>query len=216
IGFAIPSDLASDVMRQLVATGEVRRGALGVDAQDITPQLAKMLSLKNRKGAVITRVRSGSPAAQIGLEPGDTIVSLDGKPVASAQQLHNIEGLTPTGSQVSLGILRNGKLLALETTLTAPVIHTAKGANVDPRLAGADLADLADSQHRNGGGATVTRVADGSRAFRSGLRIGDVIVAVNQQGIRGTRDLERLAGTHPAQLLLTLVRGDNAYFLMLN
>ncbi|MGA8277875.1 MAG: Do family serine endopeptidase [Rhodanobacteraceae bacterium] len=216
IGFAIPSDLASDVMRQLVATGEVRRGALGVDAQDITPQLAKMLSLNNRKGAVITRVRSGSPAEQIGLKPGDTIVSLDGKPVASAQQLHNIEGLTPIGSQVSLGILRDGKLLALETTLTAPVVHTAKGASVDPRLAGAELADLADSQHRNGGGVTVTRVADGSRAFRSGLRIGDVIVAVNQQDIRGTRDLERLAGTHPGQLLLTLVRGDNAYFLMLN
>ncbi|MGA9343429.1 MAG: Do family serine endopeptidase [Rhodanobacteraceae bacterium] len=216
IGFAIPSDLAASVMHQLVAYGEVKRGALGVEAQDITPQLAKLLSIQDDKGAVVTRVRAGSPAAAIGLRAGDTIVSLDGKPVDSAQQLHNLEGLTPTGSAVSLGVLRDGKLLALTTTLKAPVVHTADGAGIDPRLAGAQLADLADSQRLGGNGAvSVTRVADGSRAFRSGLRIGDVIVAVNQHDIQGTRSLARIAGMHPAQLLLTLIRGDKAYFLLL-
>ncbi|HET6546251.1 MAG TPA: Do family serine endopeptidase [Rhodanobacteraceae bacterium] len=216
IGFAIPSDLARGVMRQLIAYGEVKRGALGVDAQDITPQLARLLSLRQHKGAVITRVRSGSPAERIGLRAGDVVVSLDGKEVDNAQELHNLEGLTPTGSAVSLGVLRDGKLLAFNATLEAPVVHTAKGTDVDPRLAGAQLADLGDSQRRNGvGGVAVTRVADGSRAFASGLRIGDVIVAVNQRRISGAVDLERIAGEHPAQLLLTLLRGGNAFFLLL-
>jgi serine protease DegQ len=218
IGFAIPSDLAASVMRQLIAYGEVRRGALGVDVQDVTPQLARLLSLGNNPhGAVVTRVRAGSAAETIGLRAGDVVVSLDGKPVNDAQDLHNLEGLTPTGSQVSLGVLRDGKLLALATTLKAPVVHTVRGADVDPRLAGVDLADAADSQRLHGiTGVTVTRIDDGSPAFAAGLRSGDVIVAVNQHDIEGSRDFGRLAGAHPAQLLLTLVRGGKAYFLMLD
>ncbi len=101
IGFAIPSNLAADVMRQLIATGSVKRGALGVDAQDITPQIANMLALTDTRGAVVTRVRANTPAAASGLKPGDVIVALDGKAVSSEQDLHNIEGLTAPGAAPS-------------------------------------------------------------------------------------------------------------------
>lgn len=214
IGFAIPSDLVAQVMRQLVEFGTVKRGALGVEVQDITPDLARLLNLGDARGAVVARVRSGSPASRAGLVAGDTILSLDGKPVRGAQELHNLEGLTPTGSKVTLGVLRDGKPLTLTTTLEAPTVRSVTGESLDPRLAGAQIADQADSQRQALGGVAVTRVAEGSRAYANGLRSGDLIAAVNQRDIGGVDDLEQVLQRRTRQLLLTVVRGQNAFFLL--
>ncbi|HUD40916.1 MAG TPA: DegQ family serine endoprotease [Dokdonella sp.] len=214
IGFAIPSDLVAQVMRQLVEFGTVKRGALGVEAQDITPELARLLNLGDARGAVVARVRSGSPASRAGLAAGDTILSLDGKPVRGAQELHNLEGLTPTGSKITLGILRDGKPQTLTTTLEAPTVRSVSGDSLDPRLAGAQIADQADSQRQALGGVAVTRVAEGSRAYANGLRSGDLIAAVNQRDIGGVDDLEQVLQRRTRQLLLTVVRGQNAFFLL--
>ncbi|ANB18892.1 DegQ family serine endoprotease [Dokdonella koreensis] len=214
IGFAIPADLVAQVMGQLVQFGTVKRGALGVEAQDITPELARLLNLGEARGAVVARVRAGSPASRAGLAAGDTILSLDGKSVRSAQELHNLEGLTPTGARVALGVLRDGKPLTLTTTLEAPTVRSVKGESLDPRLAGAQIADQADSQRQALGGVAVTRVAEGSRAYASGLRSGDLIAAVNQRDIGGVDDLEQVLQRRSRQLLLTVVRGQNAFFLL--
>ena len=216
IGFAIPSDLAADVMRQLVAHGEVRRGALGVDSQDITPELARMLSLDTRKGAVITRVRNGTPAAEADLRPGDVVTAINGRSIASRQDLHNVEGLTPIGTALKVDVLRDGQPLSLTMTLKATPVRVARGDDLDPRLAGVQLADLADNQRRNGlNGVTVKSVDNDSRAFASGLRTGDIIVGVNQREIAGTTDLGESLSRRPRQLLLTLVRGQSAFYLLL-
>jgi serine protease DegQ len=215
IGFAIPSNLAMDVMRQLIEFGEVKRGALGVDTQDVTPELAHMLGLTDAtRGAVVTRVRAGSPAEAAGIKPGDVIVSLGGKVVASDQELHNLEGLGSAGAAVQVGILREGKPITLNATLKVQELHTAKGDALDARLAGATFVDSSDSLRRRGiTGVTVARIAETSRAFTSGLRGGDVIVAVNQRDIDNAADFERLVGTKPRQLVFTVVRGDSAFFL---
>jgi serine protease DegQ len=215
IGFAIPSNLAIDVMRQLIEFGEVKRGALGVDTQDVTPELAHMLGLTDvTRGAVVTRVRAGSPAETAGIKPGDVIVSLGGKTVASDQELHNLEGLGSAGSAVQVGILRDGKPITLNATLKVQELHTAKGASLDARLAGATFVDSSESLRRRGiTGVTVSRIAETSRAYASGLRGGDVIVAVNQRDIDDAADFERILGTRPRQLLFTVVRGDSAFFL---
>ncbi|GAA0716406.1 DegQ family serine endoprotease [Dokdonella soli] len=216
IGFAIPSNLAVDVMRQLVATGEVKRGVLGVEAQNVTPQLANLLALKDTKGAVVTRVRAGTPAELAGLKPGDVIVSLDGKPVAGEQDLHNIEGLTAPGATVSVGLLRDGKPLAISTALKASEVRVLKGETLDKRLAGIQFAEVGDDLRRQGiGGVSVTRIDENSRAFASGLRNGDVIVAVNRRDLAGEADFRQLVGAHPRQLMLTLLRGEEAYYLLL-
>ncbi|MBV8159268.1 MAG: trypsin-like peptidase domain-containing protein, partial [Dyella sp.] len=86
IGFAIPTNLASEVMQQLIAHGKVNRGNLGLEAQDITPRIAKVLGLKDTKGVVVTRVNGGSAADTASIEPGDVITALDGKPIRSAQE----------------------------------------------------------------------------------------------------------------------------------
>jgi serine protease DegQ len=215
IGFAIPSNLAMDVMRQLIQFGEVKRGALGVDTQDVTPELAHMLGLTDvTRGAVVTRVRAGSPAETAGIKPGDVIVSLGGKLVASDQELHNLEGLGSAGAAVQVGILREGKPVTLNASLKVQELHTAKGDALDARLAGATFVDSSESLRRRGiTGVTVARIAESSKAFTSGLRGGDVIVAVNQRDIDNAVDFERIVGTTPHQLVFTVVRGDSAFFL---
>jgi serine protease DegQ len=216
IGFAIPSNLAADVMKQLVATGVVKRGVLGVEAQDVTPEIASMLALGDGKGAVITRVRSGSPAESAGLKAGDVIVSLNGKNVSGEQDLHNIEGLTAPGAAVSVGLLRDGKPLTINSALKAADLKTLKGETLDPRLSGVQFSELADNVRRQGvTGVSVSHLAENSRAYASGLRNGDVIVAVNRRDLDGAADFGRLVGAHPRQLMLTLLRGDEAYYLLL-
>jgi serine protease DegQ len=216
IGFAIPSDLAADVMRQLVSYGEVRRGALGVDTQDITPELARMLSISATKGAVVTRVRSGTPAAEAGLKPGDVVTALNGKAIVSRQDLHNMEGLTPVDTAVTLSVLRDGKPLNLSMTLKISETSKASGLDLDPRLAGVQLADLAENQRRSGiSGTAVKSVVKSSRAFASGLRAGDVIVGINQQDLESTADLAEALSRKPRQIMLTVVRGQSAFYLLL-
>jgi len=215
IGFAIPSNLALDVMRQLIQFGEVKRGALGVDTQDVTPELSHMLGLGDvAHGAVVTRVRPRSPAEAAGIKAGDVIVSLGGKPVASDQELHNLEGLGAAGAAVQVGILREGKPLTVSAVLKVQELHIAKGDALDERLAGAMFADSGESLRRRGiTGVTVTRIAESSHAYTSGLRSGDVIVAVNQRDIDNAADFERSLAAKPRQLVFTVVRGDNAFFL---
>ncbi|NCT66915.1 MAG: DegQ family serine endoprotease [Rhodanobacteraceae bacterium] len=216
IGFAIPSNLAVDVMRQLVTTGEVKRGVLGVEAQDVTPELARMLALKDQRGAVVTRVRARTPAESAGLKPGDVIVSLDGKPVGTAQDLYNIEGLTAPGASVAVGVVRDGQPLTITTALKASEVRLVKGDTLDKRLAGVQFADVDDNLRRQGiGGVSIARIAEDSRAYRNGLRVGDIIVALNRRDLVGVDDFSRLLATHPRQLMFTLLRGDEAYYLLL-
>lgn len=217
IGFAIPTDLAAEVMRQLVAYGEVKRGVLGIDTQDITAELARMLALDRVRGAVVTRVRAGSPAAEADLRPGDVVTGVNGKTITSRQDLHNVEGLSPVGSVLNLAVRRDGKPLTVAVTLRAAQVATARGVDLDPRLAGVQLADLADNQRRRGlsGGIAVKNVDRDSRAWASGLRPGDILVGVNQRDIEDTDDLAGTLARQPRQLLLTVVRGQSAFYLLL-
>src|SRR5690348_2933194 len=107
IGFAIPSAITSSVMAQLLAHGKVERGSLGMQTQAITPRIAQLLKLEDDKGVVVTGVNPGSAAEHAGLQPGDVLTTLNGKPLHNEQELRNTEGLLPLGSTVQLGVLRD-------------------------------------------------------------------------------------------------------------
>ncbi|MFO1517779.1 MAG: DegQ family serine endoprotease [Lysobacterales bacterium] len=215
IGFAIPSNLAGNVMRQLVRSGTVKRGSLGVETQDLTPEIAEMLGTAPGKGAVVTRVQADSPADRAGLKPGDVVLALNDTSVSDEADLHNAEGLLPVGSEVKLKLLRDGKVEMVSASLAAQELATADGQGLDPRLAGAAFVDLGERQRQQGlGGASIARVAAGSRAEANGLRAGDVVVAVNQVELRDLKDLRALlTQRRPRQLLLTVVRGRNAFLV---
>ncbi len=217
IGFAIPSNLTAEVMKQLIATGRVQRGSLGVQAQAITPRIARALKLKSSQGVVVTGVSNGSAAARAGLQPGDVLTSLDGKPLQSVQQLRNTEGLLPLGSAVRLGIMRDGQLRQISATLTAEKLASVDGDQLDPRLAGVRFRELSQDQRSQGWyGAEITAVQPDSRAAQAGLSRGEVLIGVGDQRITSLRMLRGLAGVRPRQLVLVVADANGSHYVVIN
>ena len=217
IGFAIPANLAADVMKQLIATGTVKHGTLGVQAQTVTPELARMLETSATHGAVVTDVGAGSPAETAGLKPGDVIVAVNGRAVQSDNDLYNAEGIAPVGSTIELKVLRGGESLSLNATLKAESIASTDGAKLDARLAGAEISDAGERIKRaiGAGGVTVKKIEPDSRAALNGLKAGDLIIGINRVDVGGLSDFRKLLATKPRQLLLSVVRGREAFFLPL-
>ncbi|HTV84781.1 MAG TPA: DegQ family serine endoprotease [Dyella sp.] len=216
IGFAIPTKIASDVMAQLIAHGKVSRGNLGVQTQDITPSIAKLLGLKDSNGAVVTRVMPDSTADRAGLQVGDVIRSLNGAPLENADQLNNAEGLLPAQSTVTLGVLRHGAMRQVTATLAPEKIATIDGAKLDPRLAGVTFSDLSDEQASSGTtGILASTVRPGSRAAQAGLSSGDLIVGIGNRRIDSLRDLQGLAAARPRQLVLLVATQDGLNYVVI-
>jgi serine protease DegQ len=208
IGFAIPSDLAREIMAQLLVHGEVRRGTLGVQAQDLNEELAAMLQAPPGSGAVVTRVLRGSPADTAGLRPGDVIRELAGRSVRSRADLANAEGLAPLGDRIRLRFLREGREQEAQLSLQALGEARVAGAAVDPRLRGAWLSELPDALRRQGArGVRVERVDPGSVALGAGLRSDDIIVGLNRLEVANLETLERALRQSESPVLLTVQRG---------
>lgn len=216
IGFAIPTDLATGVMKQLLAYGKVRRGNLGVEVQDITPRIAQALGLKDTTGAVVTRVDTGSPAEGAGLQTGDVLTAVDGKPVRSSQDVRNAEGLLPLGAKVTLSVKREGAARDVQATIEAPRLATLDGGKVDARLAGVVLSDLNPEQRAAGlFGVALSGIRRGSAADRAGLRDGDIVIGIGQRKVASVKGLPVGTALAGRQLLLTVVRGEAVYYAML-
>lgn len=215
LGLAIPSNLARDVVDQLVKHGVVVRGTLGVEAQNLTQQIAQGLGLTEARGALVTRVLAGSGAAAAGLRPGDVVVSANGQRVDSAQALHNVEGLTPVGSTLNLDIRRDGKPLQLKATLKEQA-RAVSGDTLDPRLSGATFVDLPESLRQAGiSGVQVSEVKRGSRAATSGLAAGDVITETSAGEFADLASWRANFQQRPPQLVLRIVRGNTPGVLVM-
>ncbi len=215
IGFAIPSTLARNVMEQLLSYGEVRRGNLGVQAQDLSPDLARALGLAQSRGAVVTQVLSGSAADKAGIEAGDVITRVAGKPVRSASELENIEGLLPLEESLSVELLRDGEPLRRSVSLKATVTQRIDATTLDPRMGGATLAELPLNLRQRGvSGVQILDVVEDSRAAANGLQAGDLIVGVNRFEVANLVQLQSLVErSSQSRLLLTVYRGRRAYLV---
>ncbi|CAN5621647.1 Do family serine endopeptidase [soil metagenome] len=210
LGFAIPANLARDVMRQLAATGEVRRGSLGMETQDVDAALARALGLDTPRGALVTRVYPDSAAAAAGLQPRDVILAANGQRIDSAEMLRNFQGLQPANARLTLDVRRDGRPLQL-TAMLREQPRALTGNALDPRLSGATFAELPEALRRAGlTGVLVERVESNSRAARSGLRAQDVVLAAgggrfaDLAGFRSTVSTQQ-----PPQLVLRVLRGRN-------
>ncbi|TPG48454.1 DegQ family serine endoprotease [Rhodanobacter glycinis] len=217
IGFAIPSAITSEVMGQLLAHGKVQRGSLGVQTQAITPRIAQLLKLKDNNGVVVTGVSDGSAAAHAGLQPGDVLTTLNGKPLRSEQELRNTEGLLPLGSTVQLGVLRDGHDRQVSATLAAEKLASVDGDQLDPRLSGVRFSELNERQRSDGlYGVAIGAVQPGSRAARAGLTTDDVVIGVGNQRITSLHMLRGLAGVKPRQLVLVVADADGTRYVVVN
>ncbi|MBN8800542.1 MAG: heat-shock protein [Lysobacteraceae bacterium SCN 69-123] len=208
LGLAIPSNLARDVVEQLITKGVVVRGTLGVETQNLSPQIAQGLGLAEARGALVTRVLAGSAAAAAGLRAGDVVTAINGQRVDNAQALHNFEGLQPVGRVVELDVRRDGKPLQLKATLKEQP-RAVTGDTLDPRLSGATFVDLPESARQSGlNGVLVSEVARGSRAAQSGLAGGDIVLAASSGEFVDLASWRASFSPRPPQLVLRIVRGN--------
>ena len=218
IGFAIPINLALQIMEQLVKTGEVKRGFLGVSMQDITPELAEAFGLDRQSGALITKVLDGSPADKAGLLAGDIILSSDGKEIKYANDLRNRIGLLPVGEKISFKILRNGKEKNIVVTVDENTkFNTASRGAVNELLQGVTVSDIEQGNPYYGKleGVNVINVERGGIAWRSGLREGDIITSVNRVPVKNLQAFLSIVDKKEDSLLLRIVRGNTAAFLVI-
>lgn len=214
IGFAIPANMARNVMNQLLAFGEVKRGSLGVQAQDLDARLSRALGLEEGRGAVVTQVLPESPADRAGLKPGDVITKIADKPIRNADELANTEGLLPINERLELSYLRDGEARTATLTLVASSAQQLAGGKLDQRLEGARFGELSQREKQAGlKGVKVLAVESGSTAERNGLAAGDVIFGVNRREIAGLTELSASLSRQPRQILFSLYRGRRAYYL---
>ena len=210
IGFAVPVNIARAVMNQIVRFGEVRRGRLGVEIDDLSLEAAAKLRAPTTEGAVLANVQADSPAEKAGLQRGDVIVAFNGRPVRSGHDLRNLLGLTPVGEDVELTAYRNGRKLTIKTQIAAPQDPTAVDGQVVPQLAGLKIAniDRSNPQLARIEGVLVVAVEVGSVAAGYGLRAGDVIAAINRRRVRNIIEFLATMRTVEGAFQLTVVRGD--------
>jgi len=208
LGLAIPSNLARDVVEQLLTRGQVVRGTLGVETQDINARMARALKLDSARGALVTRVWPNSGAAKAGVQVGDVILSLNGQRVDNARALHNLEGLQAVGRNVSVELQREGRTMQLHAALQEQP-RVIAGESLDVRLTGAMFSDLPESLRQRGGkGVLVTSVVRNSRADQSGLAANDVILASSSGPFTDLASWRASFAHSPPQLILRIQRGN--------
>ncbi|MCK5189017.1 MAG: DegQ family serine endoprotease [Methylococcales bacterium] len=211
IGFAIPSNMAMTLKNSLVKHGKVRRGLLGVTTQNLTHELVKAFNLKNKHGAVVSKVEGNSAADKAGIEPGDIIVALNGRKVKGSHQIRNIIGLLQVGDKAQIELIRGNERKSVVAILGKPQRAQLAGEKLHRSLKGTVLTATEKEQVE---GVLFAKIDKKSYAWRSGLRPGDIIVSANQYRVRNLGQLKQVIDPRRA-LLINIQRGPEAFFLVL-
>lgn len=220
IGFAIPIDMAMQVVAQLVTEGRVDRGEIGITVQDLTPDLARAFGFQGEGGALIAEVLPRSPAEVAGLAAGDIIFSIDGEGVADSAALRLAAGFKRSGMDITLGFLRNGQAREVRVTLRS----SAADASMDNRdvdvhysasqLAGAMLSAVSNGAGRDGslGGVLVKALDMASPLSAARLLPGDIITQANGHDVHTPQELDDIARYSTATLVVRAYRMGRAFF----
>jgi len=213
IGFAVPANIARQVMQQLIQYGEVKRGRLGVVVQNITPDLAKAFGLSSNAGVLVAQVQPGSAADKAGIKAEDVIMTINGRGVQSYRDLRNTIGLLRVGDKLTLEIQRNGKRQVINTSV-GEAAELKEAANATATVTNAKLEGAQFGPAQEGPGVEVSEVKPQSPAARNGLRPGDVITAINRRPVRSVAEFQRAVKDQDT-LLVTLNRGPGTLFLVI-
>ena len=215
VGFAIPIELAHAIMDTLIQHGKVVRGFLGVNIQDLSPDLTDAFSVEH--GALVTGVTKGSGADAAGIKTGDVITTLNGSPVEDGRRLRLAIGRFTPGSEVKLGIIRNGEKLDITAKLgeQAGETLTASGDSASPEdegaLKGVGVADItapARSQFNippELEGALISQLDESSASYRAGLREGDIILEINRRKVGNAAEAVQICRETTDKRVLVLV-----------
>lgn len=222
IGFAVPTRIVTSVINQLKENGEVRRGRIGVSIQNITPALRESLDLTTLNGALVSAVSEGTPAEKAGLKEGDVIIGFNGDDIRDSSDIRNSVGLVTPGTRADLTYLRDGKRRTTRIEVAEVEedreVLTAEASDEVPGMEafdGASIGNIPDDVELRGGnkGVYVMSVERGSKAFRSGLRRGDVIRSVNMRKVENLDDFEDRIDGKSGPFALSVERGGSRVFM---
>ena len=230
IGFAVPVNMARQVMDQLVKNGKVTRGYIGAYLQPINEKLAQQFGLKDERGAIVAKVEPGKPADKAGIKAGDVIVGLNGQMFDDPNALTNMVVQQAPGSTVTLDAIRDGKSMKFAVTLgSRPTEGSLTGSNSNSpnqgekaggALQGVQVENLTPDIAQqlqlpaSTKGVVVSSVDDSSPAAEAGLQQGDVIQSVDKQPINNEGDFNRLMGKAGKSVLLLVNRGGRTVFMV--
>jgi len=215
IGFAIPVNLAQSVMDDIIKTGKVVRGWLGVYIQDVSPQIAKAFNLATPQGIIVTKVQANSPAAKAGLQEEDVIMKFNGKQVDSAGELSAWVASSSPGDEVTLTIIRGGKTQDIKLKLGELNPQTQEVAQGQATFddIGLELANITPAiaqklqLPKNQGGVVVIEIDPQGISAEAGIQAGDIIEKLNRTDVKSVQDLSKIYSTvKPGQNLLFFVR----------
>jgi len=210
IGFAIPIDVAKRIVRELLAHGEIQPVWLGLDLQDLDPQLRDALGYEDPlHGALVSRVRDRSPAGRGDVRRGDIVTAVDGHKLRSAREFYEILEATVAGQELEIGLFRGGK--ARQVRARAAELPGGMASELGQQLLGLEL------EAREGGGYTVRAVEAGGGAASRGIEPGDLLLAINGVALENEDALRRAAidlrGRRGAQVVVQ--RGRGRYHVMI-
>ena len=219
ISFAIPIDVAMNVADQLRRNGKVERGRIGVVIQEVNYDLAKSFGLQAANGALISQVTPGGPADKAGLQPGDIVQSVNGENVKASSDLPVLVGMMPPGTQLTLGIWRNGKREEVQVTLGSSNTGSTDAGNQSGSGTNADngsgfTSEPTGLQLRSQGQGLLVLQVEGA-AQQAGLRRGDIILMVNRTAVSDENSFNQALNHADRTVALLIQRGNSKLFLAL-
>jgi len=217
IGFAIPINMAKKVMDQLIEHGEIKRGLLGVQIQDLSPDIAEAMDIQNVQGALVARVTPGSAADKAGIKAGDVITAINDEKIDGSSSLRTNIGLKRVGEKVKIDFVRDKQAISVTTHVGHISTEQITASTDMPLLKGTQLKALSASQPFRGAtaGLLITAISANSVAAQVGLREGDIILAVNKRKVKTLTDLNKAAKLSRKQLLIHLQRGQSFLYLVI-
>lgn len=218
IGFAIPINMAQDVVMQLIKYGSIHRGLMGIYVQHLTPELAQAMGYaEDFQGALVAQVNENSPAEKAGLKPGDIITQINNTKINQATQVKITISLLRVGSDAKITINRDGKVMTLNAIVTDIKKHEQKLQSNNPFLYGLALKNFEQDTplHGNIIGVQVVGASENSAGWRAGLRPGDVIISANKHPTSSVKALQSIASQQKKQLLVQVLRGPGALYLLI-
>ncbi len=212
IAFAIPSNMANNLVQQILEFGEVKRGLLGIKGGELSADLAKEFDVNAQQGAFISEVMTDSAAAKAGLKAGDVIIGLNGQKIRSFAELRAKVATTGAGKEILLTYLRDGKEDTVKVVLQSDEQNNTNAKALLPALNGAELSNY---NAKNIKGVEISKIEKGSIAESRGFKKGDVIVGVNRRSVENIGELRKILESKPSAIALNILRdGSNFYVII--
>jgi serine protease Do len=218
IGFAIPINMVKDVAQQIIKYGSIHRGLMGIFVQHLTPELAQSMGYpEDFQGALVAQVNEGSPAEHAGLKAGDIITQVNDTKITQATQVKTTVSLLRVGTTVKINVQRNNKPLILNAVVTDAKSHEQKLQSDNPFLYGLALRAFEQESPPHGHvvGVQVVGASENSAGWRAGLRPGDIIISANKSQVTDVKSLQTIAQEKKQQLLVQVLRGAGALYVLI-